>query len=227
MRLSQIDSELNRAPARADATIFSDPLGRDGGQPQVFCAMSDGSQQSFAAYAQALRSPPRRISLKDARSPDVSRSCYRPLRVHRARPYIVAHVREGHPEQRAFSPRDRRGLGRARVAFIISTALEFCAQPRAIGHWARPSHGQARRCGLLAAVLTRTELRELLAGNVFPNHSYALEYRRDRSALLLVLFRLWFFLLAIASQLALCHLVLPSLALDAAFCLPRIPPPYM
>jgi hypothetical protein len=44
MRLSQIDSELNRALARADATIFSDPLGRDGyaGQPQVFCAMFDG-----------------------------------------------------------------------------------------------------------------------------------------------------------------------------------------
>jgi hypothetical protein len=38
-----------------------------------------------------------------------------------------------------------------------------------------------------------------------------------RGALLLVLFRLWFFLLAIASQLALCHLALPSLAVDAAF----------
>jgi hypothetical protein len=61
------------------------------------------------------------------------------------------------------------------------------------------------------------ELRELLARNVFPNHSYALEYRRDRGALLLVLFRLWFFLLAIASQFALCHRVLPPLAVDAAF----------
>src|ERR1700733_16040569 len=55
-------------------------------------------------------------------------------------------------------------------------------------------------------------LRELLAGNVIANHSYSLEYRRDRSALLLVLFRLWFFLLAIASQLAFCHRALPSLA---------------
>jgi hypothetical protein len=76
---------------------------------------------------------------------------------------------------------------------------------------------ESRRCGLFAAGLTRTELRELLAGSVFPNHSYALEYRRDRGALLLVLFRLWFFLLAIASQLTLCHRVLPSLAVDAAF----------
>ena len=58
---------------------------------------------------------------------------------------------------------------------------------------------------------------ELLAGTVFPNHPYALEYRRDRGALPLVLFRLRFFLLAIASQLALCQLVLPSLAVDAAF----------
>ena len=79
---------------------------------------------------------------------------------------------------------------------------------------------RARRCGLFSTGLRRTELRELLVGSVFPNHSYALEYRRDRGALLLILFRLWFFLLAIASQLALCHLVLPSLALDAAFSLP-------
>ena len=70
------------------------------------------------------------------------------------------------------------------------------------------------------AGLRRTELRELLVGSVFPNHSYALEYQRDRGALLLILFRLWLFLLAIASQLALCHLVLPSLAVDAAFSLP-------
>ena len=41
--------------------------------------------------------------------------------------------------------------------------------------------------------IERTELQELLARSVFPNHSYALEYRRDRGALLLVLFRLWFF----------------------------------
>jgi hypothetical protein len=74
----------------------------------------------------------------------------------------------------------------------------------------------ACRCGLFAAGLTRTKLRELLAGSVFPNHSYPLEYRRDRGAPLLVLFRLWFFLLAIASQLTLCHPVLPSLAVDAA-----------
>jgi hypothetical protein len=79
--------------------------------------------------------------------------------------------------------------------------------------------GEARllhRCGLFSAGFRRTELREFLAGSVFLNHSYALEFRRDRGALLLVLFRLWFFLLAIASQLALCHLALPSLAVDAA-----------
>jgi hypothetical protein len=64
--------------------------------------------------------------------------------------------------------------------------------------------------------IEQSEPLELLAGTVFPNHPYALEYRWDRGALLLVLFRLWFFLLAIASQLALCHLVLPSLAVDAA-----------
>ena len=51
-------------------------------------------------------------------------------------------------------------------------------------------------------------LREFLAGSIFPNHPYELECRRDRGALLLVLFRLWLFLLAIASQLAFCHLVL-------------------
>ena len=71
-----------------------------------------------------------------------------------------------------------------------------------------------------AAALTRTELRELLVGSVFPNHSYALEHRRDRGALLLVLFRLWFFLLAIASQLALCHRALPSLVVVLLFSLP-------
>ena len=54
--------------------------------------------------------------------------------------------------------------------------------------------------------IERTELPELLAGSVFPDHPYALEYRRDRGALLLVLFRLRFFLLAITSQLALATL---------------------
>ena len=32
------------------------------------------------------------------------------------------------------------------------------------------------RLGLFSAGLRRTELRELLAGSLFPNHSYALEY---------------------------------------------------
>src|SRR6516225_8366560 len=82
-------------------------------------------------------------------------------------------------------------------------------------------------CGLFSTGIERTELLDLLAGTVFPNHPYALEYRRDRRALPLVLFRLWYFLLAIASQLALCHLVLPSLALNAAFQLARTPPLYM
>jgi len=67
------------------------------------------------------------------------------------------------------------------------------------------------------AILIPTGLREFPTGSVFPDHPYALERRRDRGALLFVLFRLWFFLLAIASQLALCHFVLPSLAVDAAF----------
>ena len=42
-----------------------------------------------------------------------------PLEGPWSRPYIVAHVREGHPEPRAFSPRDHRGLGRAREPFFI------------------------------------------------------------------------------------------------------------
>jgi hypothetical protein len=65
--------------------------------------------------------------------------------------------------------------------------------------------------------IDRTDLLELLAGTVFPDHPSALEYQWDRGALPFVLFRLWFFLLAIASQLPLCHVVLPSLAVDAAF----------
>ena len=63
------------------------------------------------------------------------------------------------------------------------------------------------------AILIPTGLREFPTGSVFPDHPYALERRRDRGALLFVLFRLWFFLLAIASQLALCHLGLLRLRL--------------
>jgi hypothetical protein len=66
------------------------------------------------------------------------------------------------------------------------------------------------------AIFTPRGLREFPTGRVFPNHPYA-ECRRDRGGLLFVLFRLWFFLLAIASQLAFCHFVLPSLEVDAAF----------
>ena len=59
------------------------------------------------------------------------------------------------------------------------------------------------------------QLREFLAGSVFPSHPYEREWRGGRGALFLVLFRLRFFLLAIASQLALCHLVLALLAVNA------------
>ena len=63
--------------------------------------------------------------------------------------------------------------------------------------------GSASLPPCFSAGLRRTELRELLAGSLFPNHPYALECQRDRGALLLILFGLWLFLLAIASQLAL------------------------
>ena len=103
-----------------------------------------------------------------------------------------------------------------------SLLLAFDTHRAAIHAVARATYKRKGSYELVAADfslagLRRTELRELLAGNVFPNHSYAIEYRRDRGALLLALFRLWFLLLAIASQLALCHRVLPSLAVDAAF----------
>ena len=80
----------------------------------------------------------------------------------------------------------------------------------------------ARRCGLFfSAGLRRTELRELLVGSVFPQSFVRARIPTRNGALFFLFFsRLWFFLLAIASQLALCHLVLPSLALDAAFSLP-------
>ena len=125
---------------------------------------------------------------------------------------------------RLFASRSSRAWTCARAAFITIHRAEWRAQPRAIGHSAQPSHGRARRCGLFAAVLTRTELRELLVGSVFPNHSYALEYRRDRSA---CSFPPLVFSSRDCFSIGPLHLVLPSLALDTAFCLPRIPPPYM
>ena len=51
------------------------------------------------------------------------------------------YVWEGHPAQSAFSPRDRRGLGRAREQISqLPAALERRAQPGAVGHPAQPPH---------------------------------------------------------------------------------------
>jgi hypothetical protein len=58
------------------------------------------------------------------------------------------------------------------------------------------------------------QLREFFARNISPGQLYEREWRGGGRALLLVLFRLRFFLFAVASHLAFCHVVLPFVAAD-------------
>ena len=56
--------------------------------------------------------------------------------------------------------------GRSEKCKIFTSAPESSGESRLMSF----------RLGLFSAGLRRTELRELLAGSLFPNHSYALEY---------------------------------------------------
>src|ERR1700728_1030697 len=69
--------------------------------------------------------------------------------------------------------------------------------------------------GMAISIKSRAALREFLAVDVFARHPHQRVWRRRGRVFLLVFIRLRLLLLAIASHLSLCHLVLALLAVNA------------